>query len=188
MNKQDFLDLVNDGLSENELARRLNVARGTVRYYLRKFGLKTKTPVDNRYSHRCLSCGKLLTTRNKRNNKFCDAKCSSQNKYKRHIELWLSGKVSGNTGSNSACLSEYVRRWVLEQAGYECAKCGWNEINPVTGRSPLAVHHKDGNSSNRRPENLEVLCPNHHSLTKSYGSLNRGKGRIYPRHNLRILK
>lgn len=180
--------LVDKGLSENELANTLGVARGTVRYYLRKFGLQTKTPRGNHYGHRCLTCGRVLTARGKRNNKYCSIKCSNDGKYQRYIALWLAGKVSGNTGSNSSDISGYVRRWVLERAGHQCEICGWRETNVTTGKSPLAIHHTDGNSRHSRPENLQALCPNHHSLTPSYGSLNRGKGRNYPRKNLRVLK
>ena len=41
----------------------------------------------------------------------------------------------------------------------------------------LQVNHIDGNYKNNREENLELLCPNCHSLTPNYRSLNRGKGR-----------
>lgn len=48
-----------------------------------------------------------------------------------------------------------------------------------TGKSPLHVDHIDGDWRNNRPENLRVLCPNHHASTSNYGALNRGKGRPY---------
>jgi len=56
-------------------------------------------------------------------------------------------------------------------------KMWMGEINPVTGKSPLEVNHLDGCFTNNQEDNLEVLCPNCHSLTPSYRSLNRGKGR-----------
>jgi hypothetical protein len=39
------------------------------------------------------------------------------------------------------------------------------------------LEHKDGNSENHNLNNLELLCPNHHSLTPTYGALNKGNGR-----------
>jgi HNH endonuclease len=57
--------------------------------------------------------------------------------------------------------------------------CGWAERNPVTEKIPLHIDHIDGDWRNNRPDNLRLLCPNHHALTSSYGALNRGKGRPY---------
>ena len=37
--------------------------------------------------------------------------------------------------------------------------------------------YKDGNYRNNEEYNLELLCPNCHSLTQSYKSLNNGNGR-----------
>ena len=37
---------------------------------------------------------------------------------------------------------------------------------------PLELHHVDGNHKNNKLENLQLLCPNCHSLTENY----RGKG------------
>lgn len=54
----------------------------------------------------------------------------------------------------------------------KCQKCGWGEINPVTKLVPLQIHHIDGDCLNNDEKNLELLCPNCHSLTETYGSLN----------------
>ena len=41
------------------------------------------------------------------------------------------------------------------------------------------VNHKDGNKANNKEDNLDLLCPNCHSLTKNYGSLNKGNSTRY---------
>lgn len=64
---------------------------------------------------------------------------------------------------------------MLKKANYQCEKCGWNTINPYTNKVPLEIHHKDGNYKNTTENNLEVLCPNCHSLTNNFRA--RGKGR-----------
>ena len=65
---------------------------------------------------------------------------------------------------------------------YKCQKCGWSERNPVTKRIPLEIHHVDGNYRNCKEDNLEVLCPNCHSLTPNFGSLNKeGRGEMSSR-------
>lgn len=41
----------------------------------------------------------------------------------------------------------------------------------------MQIDHIDGDYKNCRPENLRILCPNCHSLTPTFGALNKGKGR-----------
>jgi 5-methylcytosine-specific restriction endonuclease McrA len=47
----------------------------------------------------------------------------------------------------------------------------------VTKLPPLEINHIDGNASNTWEENLEVLCPNCHSLTTNYKNHNKGNGK-----------
>lgn len=56
-----------------------------------------------------------------------------------------------------------------------CMKCGWAEVNPHTGLIPTEVNHIDGNRRNCRPENLEILCPNCHSLTPTHKGANQAR-------------
>ena len=61
----------------------------------------------------------------------------------------------------------------LISAGYKerkCECCGltmWLD-KPI----PLQLHHKDGNHDNNLFENLELLCPNCHSLTDTFAGKN----------------
>lgn len=73
-------------------------------------------------------------------------------------------------------VSNHVRKWLSEEFGEKCSKCGWGERHTVTQRVPVQVDHIDGDPNNHRPENLRLLCPNCHSLTATYGGLNRGRG------------
>lgn len=54
----------------------------------------------------------------------------------------------------------------------KCQVCGWDKIHPITGEPPLHVHHIDGDATNNSEDNLQLLCPNCHSLTENYGRLN----------------
>lgn len=68
----------------------------------------------------------------------------------------------------------------LIEAGHKehrCEHCGLTEWlgKPI----PLQLHHKDGNHNNNTIDNLELLCPNCHSLTDTYAGRNiKNKRRV----------
>jgi len=94
---------------------------------------------------------------------------------KRLIDAWMEDpSIASNANGD---LKKIFREHVLLIAGHQCSQCGWGKRNQTTGRVPLHVDHIDGDWTNNIVSNLRVLCPNCHSLTPTYGSLNRGKGR-----------
>lgn len=130
-------------------------------------------PTPKKPRRNCRNCGKKLSRPEKF---YCNINCQITYEHKQFIDLWLKGEVSG-TQSNGLRVSSHVRRWLIATRGNQCEICGWNERNPVTGNVPIEVSHTDGNSQNSIPSNLQLLCPNHHSLTPSFRNLNKGKGR-----------
>jgi hypothetical protein len=118
----------------------------------------------------CLHCGGIA----KGIKVYCNNTCQQAYQSNLLTESWLSGEIEGG---NIYGVSSFVRRWVLNRADNKCEKCGWCEIHPTTGKSPLQINHINGDPFNHRPENLEAICPNCHSLTPTFGNLNRGKGR-----------
>lgn len=66
------------------------------------------------------------------------------------------------------------KRVVLEQSGH-CNKCGNHEwlSEPIM----LELEHIDGDNKNNVRENLECLCPNCHSQTKTWRGRNKVKGK-----------
>jgi len=121
----------------------------------------------------CLACGKEVK---RAVDKFCDNHCQSEYHHRIYIERWLAGLETGLKG-NFYALSKHVRRWMYETYEERCSQCGWAERHLLTGRVPLTIDHIDGDVANCRPENLRFLCHNCHSLTPTFGSLNRGKGK-----------
>lgn len=119
----------------------------------------------------CLNCGK---TTNRPSSNFCSVQCRSDNEYKTYIKNWKNGLENGFR--NPAGISGHVRRYFFEKYDSKCSKCGWNEINEKSGKVPLHVDHINGKFRECNEENLQLICPNCHSLTPTYGSLNAGNG------------
>lgn len=61
-----------------------------------------------------------------------------------------------------------IKKFVIAEMNETCEKCGWNKRNPFHDKILLQVNHKDGDRSNNKRDNLEVLCPNCHSLTEYF--------------------
>jgi len=125
---------------------------------------------------KCLNCGKKLTASRY---KCCSHKCSNTYRRKCFIERWLEGKEKGYNGGRKSGerLKSVIKDWLYETRGTACEKCQWDGHHPVTGNPCTQINHIDGNARNNRPENLEVICPNCHSLTDNFGALNKGNGR-----------
>src|SRR5688572_1986781 len=113
---------------------------------------------------------------NPRNN-YCSNRCRIDLEYQQNIEKWFSGILTGLRGINTFAISGYVKRYLREKHNDSCQRCGWNEKHPDTGEVPLEVHHIDGNFFNTVENNIELLCPNCHSLTSTYRARNKGMGR-----------
>lgn len=103
------------------------------------------------------------------------AKIGANKKYNEYIARWKDSQESGMRGKTS--ISGHIRKYLFQKYNSKCAKCFWSEVNIFTGLVPLEVEHIDGNFKNNREDNLILLCPNCHSLTSTYRSLNTGKGR-----------
>lgn len=134
---------------------------------------------------RCLNCGEILynykgnpiSIIHKQVKIFCNNKCQGEYYYKEFILDWKSGFVDGGIKSDWGGVSRYVRRYLFEKYNNKCCLCGWGETNVYTTLIHLEIDHIDGNSCNNSEQNLRLLCPNCHSLTSNFRSLNIGNGR-----------
>ena len=123
----------------------------------------------------CLYCGKEIDSKTVR--KYCNNKCQSNKQQLDWEEKWFRGEVSGNNNSNYCQIRDRVRTYLFRVNDNKCSICGWGEMNPFTNKIPLEVDHIDGDPYNTVPDNLRLICPNCHSLTKNYRGANRGNGR-----------
>jgi hypothetical protein len=126
----------------------------------------------------CRRCGSTERKKGRNDNKgpYCSRSCYMEDRYQRtgSFAKWMAGWQSGEI---SGTLSDGRPDWRIRQAlvllrGQRCEECGWNKVNPVSGRVPLHVDHATGDRSRNRPEDVRLLCPNCHSLTTNYQHLN----------------
>lgn len=137
---------------------------------------KTNTKAINN----CVVCGKKLTDKQKwLRQRYCSRVCWNT---KRTGDL-ISDFLEGNYKKQK--LSPAIRKFLFAHAKNKCERCGWSGTNKKTGNSVLQVHHKDGNGENHILSNIEIICPNCHAMTKTFGNLNKGNGRKYRRDKYR---
>jgi hypothetical protein len=52
-------------------------------------------------------------------------------------------------------------------------------VNEYTSNTPIELHHIDGDYKNNKESNLQLLCPNYHSLTATYKAANKASTRTH---------
>ena len=117
----------------------------------------------------CKTCSLEVPSRNI----FCNNICQQKYEYTQKISEWLSGKNFTRKGGVS--IPSWIRKYLLEEANYMCTECKWNQVNQFTKTVPLDIDHIDGDAYNNLRENLRVLCPNCHSLKKTFKNTGRRK-------------
>lgn len=80
--------------------------------------------------------------------------------------------ASANPGNSKNFKMRLFRAGLKENKCEECGIVEWNG-KPIT----LQLHHVDGNRSNNKLENLQILCPNCHTQTDNYAGKNLVKYR-----------
>lgn len=75
--------------------------------------------------------------------------------------------IQGNNVSSSVLRDKLIRENIKEE---KCERCGLTHW--LDEKLSLELHHMDGNHFNNSFDNLQILCPNCHSLTSNY----RNKG------------
>lgn len=123
----------------------------------------------------CLGCRMEFLVKKGGSGKFHNTIC--QNLFKRNgtINNWKSGLHSGMSGSR---ICSIIRNYIFDKYHHKCSKCGWCQKSQYTNKIPLQIDHINGNYMDSGEDNLQLLCPNCHTLTRNYGSLNRGHGRL----------
>lgn len=179
--------LINDGVAYSKIGKLYGVTGASVKKAAKKFGIKLVNRREINPSehfnrgksgkHICLNCGQEFSHRYTGENKFCSIKCQRDYEFNEYIERWKSGEEDGLNGEYG--ISKRIKRYFMEKYKCKCQKCGWGEKNEYTNTIPLEIHHIDGDYKNNSESNLQLLCPNCHSLTETVKSHNKNgrKGR-----------
>ena len=122
----------------------------------------------------CPNCKKIFHPHRGNKGKFCSHKCQWEFNKKQ-----IYKQIENETYTTP--YSRMYRSYLIEKYGAKCMECGWDKINPKSNKPTIQLEHIDGNYKNMKLENLKLLCPNCHSLTPTFGGLNRGNGRHYRR-------
>lgn len=186
--KENLQKLIDAGESYEAIGRLYGCCGNNIKKQCKKLGIKltsrrainqgeTFNKGEKRAVRFCENCGKELTSKSSK--KYCSNKCQQEKRYKEYIDRWKNGEESGISGKYD--VSENIRRYMFEKHDCKCEKCGWGEENPKTHQIPLQIHHIDGDCLNNKEENLQLLCPNCHSLTDTYGHSNKTSSRVFRR-------
>lgn len=202
-NKKELENLIIcENKSYSEIGRIFNVTGNAIKKAALRFGIllpRRRTINSNETFNKgkifigyekgkCKNCNTEIIIYPERNSEFCSNKCHCEYEYHLYIKRWKNGEENGVIGKFS--ISNYIKKYFFEKHNNKCEKCGWGEKNEFTNKIPLQLHHIDGNSLNTKEENLQLLCPNCHSLTQNFGSRNKnatiGRSEYYGRKKAHV--
>lgn len=201
-----ILNLLSEGKSYKEVSEITGKTEGSIRNKAYKYGVKSSMFYKPKsVKSLCVECGNQFEDLLSRNRTFCSQSCNAKfnNKKRGYKEKTKSNcincdkEVTGKKYCGVICQKVYERNNVFEKIengdtslheknyknyliykyGEKCMKCDWCERHTITNKVPIQLEHIDGNSGNNCLDNLKLLCPNCHSLTPTYGALNKGNGR-----------
>ena len=165
-------------LSPEELQKLLDTSTGYIDV-CRKFGLSTNG--DNPETlKRIIKEYNLDTTQLDKNRRAVFAKWGPISGKKGAIPLKdiLDGKCPN-------CKSVGLLRRIVD-AGYKEYKCEICGIDEWRGKHiSLQLHHINGDNTDHRLENLQILCPNCHSQTDTYARTKRSKDKERKKPSIR---
>jgi hypothetical protein len=173
-------------LTYTEIARELGLSKSTVAYHARHLGIEAEDRFARRYNwveiQAAHDAGLSLRECCERFG-FCKASWHQAVKrgdiVPRPIAMPLAELlVVGRVQTSRTHLKSRLLKEGLKQS--RCERCGITEWQGA----PLSMqlHHRNGDGSDNRLENLEILCGNCHSQTDTYGGRNghRRPARLRP--------
>jgi hypothetical protein len=153
-NKRKFCSQSCSAVYNNKIRIRISSAR------------RTKYGEFQNVDKTCINCNNSVKNVNR---KFCSIKCQ---------KIFVKKKIFERIeGGDTTLYEKQYKDYLIEHFGNKCMECGWNNVHPITKKVPIQLEHINGDSTDNNLSNLKLLCPNCHSLTLTYGALNKGNGR-----------
>ncbi len=181
--------LLAEGLSQKEIAGQLEVGKTTVNYHVRRLDV----PIDPRFSKRY----DWKAIRAAYDDGLSRRQCMK--KFGFTADAWHKAVKRGAIVPRPVAMPiekllvvgrrttsrNHLKRRLLEEGLKEnrCEICGITEWmgKPVS----MQLHHKNGDGSDNRLENIQFLCGTCHSQTDTYGGRN---GHRKPDRHLRLVE
>lgn len=188
--KENLEKLIHLGTSYEEIGRMYGCSGSNIKKVAKKLKIEIETrrkinPKEtfNKGTGKtgiCEYCGKEYYIYKSHRGHYCSKECAVLGEKSKIINDWKNGRIDGYSPANLK-INKTIREYILKERGMKCEVCGFSGVNPYTGRTILQIHHKNGDATDTREENLQVLCPNCHAMTENFGSRNKGCTRKYRR-------
>ena len=173
--RESVRELRASGLSKSQIARRLGINKSTVAYHVRRLGLPVEVQFGKRYDWEAIAAAyeSGLSARKCREVFGCSRESWNRAVQKGLItlrdrlipleELLVVGRNTARGHLKARLIAAGLRE-------NRCECCGISEWQgkPLN----MQLHHKNGDPTDNRLENLELLCANCHSQTENYGGRN----------------
>jgi len=168
-------ELLAQGISPQEVALRLGIRKSTVAYHSRRFGIEPDLRFAVRYDWNeigaaydsGLSVRECMLRFGFSSDAWSKAVARGDVVPRPRIrpleEFLVAGRQIGRCNLKRRLIAEGLKE-------NRCEQCGITEWQgkPLN----MQLHHKDGDGTNNTLENLELLCPNCHAQTDTYGGRN----------------
>jgi DNA-binding CsgD family transcriptional regulator/5-methylcytosine-specific restriction endonuclease McrA len=180
--------LLNEGKSQTAIAKELGLSKATIAHHVRGLGI----PADERFSRRydweevqkahdagmrALECCKHFGFSKATWSKAVATGRINPRSHRIPLEELL---VKGRRTSRGHLKARLIEAGLKEN---RCEICGIDSW--LDGPLNAQLHHKNGDGSDNRLENIQLLCPNCHSQTDTYGGRN---GHRRSKRHLRLVE
>lgn len=170
--------LVAEGLTQAEIARRLQISRPTVCFHMRNIGVPAHPDFARRYDWQAIAefYAAGHSARACREHFGCSRNAWADAVHRGAIVPRPRSEPIGQilTAGRPRNRAHVKLRLIAAELKVEvCEECGLTEWR--TRRLSFELHHINGDGQDNRLENLQLLCPNCHSQTDTWGARNKGR-------------